>query len=80
MQVKCNLSSPPASIRGLDIWQHYVISQPVEAMCDTCIDLAEILHNDGRAKFWDALPGTFGLPGWDEIDKERDVFAWCVTV
>ncbi|KZP13430.1 hypothetical protein FIBSPDRAFT_753509 [Athelia psychrophila] len=34
---------------------------PVGAMCGPCNDVAERLHNDGRARFWEALPGIFGL-------------------
>ncbi|KZP11127.1 hypothetical protein FIBSPDRAFT_192028 [Athelia psychrophila] len=39
----------------------------------SCKTRAEQLHENGRVKFWDRLPDAFGLPGWDELAKEREV-------
>lgn len=42
----------------------------IDDMCSSCNSVAEELHNVGRAKFWEALPGIFGLPDWAELRKE----------
>lgn len=39
-------------------------------MCNICKAIAKPLHNAGRIEFWDALPGIFGLPKWEELMKE----------
>lgn len=41
--------------------------------CSNCAKRAKRLHSEGRSRFWDALPGAFGLPGWEELRKERVV-------
>ncbi|KZP23541.1 hypothetical protein FIBSPDRAFT_458323 [Athelia psychrophila] len=43
--------------------------------CNSCIDVARQRHEEGRQKAWDALPGVFGLPGWEELTKERSASA-----
>lgn len=63
---------PPNNIDGLLSWR----DAPVEGMCTKCMMVAELLHKEGRVKFWNGLPGIFGLPEWVEIDKERAEFAW----
>lgn len=47
-------------------------------LCDHCIVKARQWHEEGRHKTWDALPGVFGLPSWEELEKERDTRAWYV--
>lgn len=39
--------------------------------CNLCIPVARRMHKDGRQQLWDALPGVFGLPDWEELRKER---------
>ncbi|KZP11459.1 hypothetical protein FIBSPDRAFT_756717 [Athelia psychrophila] len=41
-------------------------------MCSVCVKIAMAEHDDGRRRFWEALPGIFGLHGWEELNKERD--------
>lgn len=42
-------------------------------LCSECSERAKPLHNEGRSRFWDALPGAFGFPDWEELKKERVV-------
>ncbi|KZP23530.1 hypothetical protein FIBSPDRAFT_786044 [Athelia psychrophila] len=44
-----------------------------EGMCAHCIAVAEQRHGEGRQQSWDALPGVFGLPGWEELIKDLAV-------
>ena len=39
--------------------------------CKTCIRRSKLLHNEGRQKIWDELPGIFGLPGWEELTRQK---------
>lgn len=75
-QIMLGLFLPPASICGLDHWRYGSTGHLVKGMCTRCIKVAEKLHIDGRTDFWNALPGIFGLPEWDELNKEREEFAW----
>ncbi|KZP11458.1 hypothetical protein FIBSPDRAFT_899024 [Athelia psychrophila] len=59
---------PVAEISGLKVWHE----KWGESMCKACIDVALVEHERGRLRFWKALPGVFGLPGWAELNKERD--------
>ncbi|KZP19777.1 hypothetical protein FIBSPDRAFT_862475 [Athelia psychrophila] len=43
-------------------------------LCPACADQAEEMHKKGRAKFWVLLPSLFGLPPWDELNKERELY------
>lgn len=58
----------PVALRGwINTWRvSYEIGQ-----CNACILVAKRLHNSGRQKAWDALPGAFGLPAWEELNEER---------
>ncbi|KZP19781.1 hypothetical protein FIBSPDRAFT_790422 [Athelia psychrophila] len=42
-------------------------------LCSACADQAEEMHEAGRAKFWVLLPSLFGLPPWEELNKEREL-------
>ena len=42
-----------------------------DGMCDACIAKAQELHAAGRQQFWDQFPPLLGLPGWDELRKEK---------
>lgn len=69
-----NIFYPCVSFVGLDrhnsdLWWH-------ESMCDYCDMGAILTHQRGRVKFWEALPGIFGLPEWAELRKERDELTW----
>ncbi|KZP11456.1 hypothetical protein FIBSPDRAFT_837622 [Athelia psychrophila] len=58
----------PVALIALHIWQ----TGWERGMCKVCIDVASVEHENGRRRFWEALPGIFGLPGWEELNKERD--------
>ncbi|KZP28181.1 hypothetical protein FIBSPDRAFT_275953 [Athelia psychrophila] len=61
---------------GLHTWREFetcwVYPEENLDMCDSCYAVAERLHEDGRSKFWETLPGIFGLPEWEELRKERE--------
>lgn len=41
-------------------------------MCSVCVKIAKTEHEDGRRRCWEALPGIFGFPEWEELNEERD--------
>ncbi|KAJ7464358.1 hypothetical protein FB451DRAFT_1094147 [Mycena latifolia] len=41
-------------------------------LCETCLKSAKAMHESARQKFWDELPGMFGLPRWDELEEMRE--------
>lgn len=61
-------TAPPA---GLESWATRS-AQPDAGLCHPCIAHARDQHEVGREKFWELLPGLFGLPPWTELLKERD--------
>lgn len=63
---------PSATISGLCSWGELQEKHELDHMCLPCQGLAEKLHNEGRIKFWNALPGVLGLPEWEELKKERE--------
>ncbi|KAF7969601.1 hypothetical protein HWV62_26837 [Athelia sp. TMB] len=40
-------------------------------VCQPCNEVIKAMHNAVRQDFWAQLPEIFGLPGWDELRKER---------
>lgn len=52
---------PSCSLRGVISWDR---QSDGAKMCDKCNEKARVIHDDGRIKFWNALPGIFGLPEW----------------
>lgn len=43
--------------------------------CDFCLTKFQESYAREREVFWEALPKTFGLPGWNELNKmKRDMF------
>lgn len=56
------------SLEGLTKWSHW--PQGIE-LCANCKVEAKKAHTEGRQKFWEMLPGFFGLPEWDELVKEN---------
>lgn len=63
---------PFATINGLCSWSELQEKHDLDHMCLQCQGLPERLHNEGRIKFWNALPGVLGLPEWEELKKERE--------
>lgn len=55
------------------------INEHKQGLCHGCGATAKRLHEEGRQKSWDALPNVFGLPGWEELLKERSTPAWYVS-
>jgi hypothetical protein len=39
--------------------------------CKACMRKSKLLHNEGRQKIWDDLPNIFGLPGWEELTRQK---------
>lgn len=66
-----NVFFPSISIVGLATWSDFRDDWLwAGSMCSSCDTIAEKLHDDGRVKFWEALPSIFGLPEWCELRKE----------
>ncbi|KZP02137.1 hypothetical protein FIBSPDRAFT_1056060 [Athelia psychrophila] len=65
---------PCVQFVGLCTWGEFRddYMDPEDNMCHRYVSVAEQAHKDGRIKFWEGLPGAFGLPGWDELGKERE--------
>ncbi|KAJ7494290.1 hypothetical protein B0H11DRAFT_2004025 [Mycena galericulata] len=40
-------------------------------VCPTCLDLLKTTHQLVRQMFWDRLPGIYGLPPWEELEKMK---------
>ncbi|KAJ6516606.1 hypothetical protein C8R47DRAFT_1000600 [Mycena vitilis] len=36
-------------------------------LCDGCMGSAKGIYEQGRSRLWDALPGLFGLPSWEDL-------------
>lgn len=60
--------APIPSMNGLEMWD----KKFERSMCKYCIEMAKHEHNEGRRRFWEALPGIFGLPEWEELNEERN--------
>lgn len=73
-KVAIKLFFPVSHIKGLVRWE----KKWERGMCTACIDVALVEHRNGRRHFWEALPSIFGLPGWEELNKERDQSRRCV--
>ncbi|KZP11085.1 hypothetical protein FIBSPDRAFT_913674 [Athelia psychrophila] len=58
-------TAPTPDIAGLRTW-----SAETELLDDELCK--NKLHEAGREKFWEQLPGLFDLPSWEELSKERD--------
>ncbi|KAJ7187218.1 hypothetical protein C8R46DRAFT_1342377 [Mycena filopes] len=44
--------------------------------CQGCVGSFQESYAEGRKMLWGALPATFGLPGWDELNKAKvEMFA-----
>lgn len=63
--LKIELFLPTPKCMALAIWQSYWEHN----MCSPCVTAAQQSHRQGRQKIWNALPGYFGLPSWDELLK-----------
>lgn len=66
-EIKINIWSPIPLIVGLDDWD----DSWELGLCVACIALAKACHEEGRREIWDRLPSFFGLPPWEELEKER---------
>lgn len=74
---------PYLSVVGLKTWDSFLEWMDLQDnLCKPCTKIAEKIHEEGRAKFWDGLPRVFDLPGWDELRKDRKglMIIWCVIV
>jgi len=41
-------------------------------VCQYCLDLVQLQHQNGREKVWKHLPAIFHLGSWDDIHKEQN--------
>ncbi|KAJ7490893.1 hypothetical protein FB451DRAFT_1389648 [Mycena latifolia] len=55
----------PLDIWGVDDWAR------LSAACNTCLKSLKQTHGAARQSFWDKLPGLYGLPGWEELNKAK---------
>ncbi|KZP13431.1 hypothetical protein FIBSPDRAFT_797890 [Athelia psychrophila] len=71
-EVLYSIYFPSVNFLGHKCWSEFKYNHidEVGEMCSSCNAVAEQLHNDGRAKFWEALPGIFGLSKWAELMEE----------
>ncbi|KAJ7119090.1 hypothetical protein C8R44DRAFT_673414 [Mycena epipterygia] len=55
----------------LDIWNSddWDILQDV---CPACLAVLRETHQHARQAFWDKLPGIYGLPSWEELEKMKE--------
>ncbi|KAJ7056063.1 hypothetical protein C8F01DRAFT_1156697 [Mycena amicta] len=63
-----------SSILPVDIFAHKPMKSWTNAdfqVCAHCLVEVKRLHGMARQSFWDRLPGFFGLPGWDELEKTK---------
>lgn len=63
-----DMFSPVAKLGGLQMWER----NWEMGMCKVCVDVTTFEHKKGRWRFWEALPGVFGMQGWEELNKEQD--------
>jgi len=60
-------------IVGLETWGSGYIYQhfkELQKLCKGCSRVAENRFKKGRETFWELLPSCFGLPTWEELEKE----------
>ncbi|KZP13135.1 hypothetical protein FIBSPDRAFT_753926, partial [Athelia psychrophila] len=62
---------PVPSVAGLTSWHADIYT---EDLCTHCAEVAERRHEEGRQKFWEELPGLFGLPPWSELKEEEPLY------
>ncbi|KAK7039896.1 hypothetical protein R3P38DRAFT_3391255 [Favolaschia claudopus] len=58
-----NISDPLGSYKD---WSPFV-----DKICDYCLTRAEEYHRAARKKLWEELPGIYGLPGWEVLERAR---------
>ncbi|KAJ7184642.1 hypothetical protein C8R46DRAFT_938626 [Mycena filopes] len=54
----------------LAIWDHEGW-ELLNEICSVCIDSLDGTHAEAQQKFWDGLPGIYGLPSWKELEAMR---------
>ncbi|KAF8989951.1 hypothetical protein BDQ17DRAFT_1314076 [Cyathus striatus] len=46
----------------------------LKTLCEACRTQANEVYNEGLQKFWNTLPGAFGLESWEVLEKEAKDF------
>ncbi|KAJ6530298.1 hypothetical protein B0H19DRAFT_967735 [Mycena capillaripes] len=62
----------------LEFWDESDWEHMETDFCRGCLTSFQESYAEGRTALWKALPNTFGLPGWDELNKAK-VNMFCVT-
>ncbi|KAJ7045931.1 hypothetical protein C8F04DRAFT_1026045 [Mycena alexandri] len=60
-----DVSSDPLDVWRSDDWDL------LADVCDVCLSVLKETHQAARQAFWDKLPGLYGLPPWDELEKMK---------
>ncbi|KAJ7760100.1 hypothetical protein DFH07DRAFT_940030 [Mycena maculata] len=55
--------SRPLDIWGPNEWEW------LDDACLTCLTALKKTHQEAKEEFWDKLPGIYGLPPWEELQK-----------
>ncbi|KZP29333.1 hypothetical protein FIBSPDRAFT_1038996 [Athelia psychrophila] len=67
MQLVVSKFFPLPEYDGLKSWEEGW----EDSICAACVVKAKALHASGRQRYWNKLPSIFGLPDWEELEKER---------
>ncbi|KAJ7604130.1 hypothetical protein FB45DRAFT_1013709 [Roridomyces roridus] len=55
----------------LEVWREADWHLLEERVCWNCLIALREKHRAARQAFWDKLPGTYGLPPWEELEKMK---------
>ncbi|KAJ7494255.1 hypothetical protein B0H11DRAFT_1858006 [Mycena galericulata] len=55
----------------LNAWSEVGHWDMLESVCPICLAALKTEHEDARQEFWDKLPGIYGLPSWEELEKMK---------
>lgn len=62
--------TPLPRICALDDWEEAGLT--ALELCKFCAKTAQEMHEQGRRRFWEKLPGLLALPSWIKLSKERE--------
>ncbi|KAJ7500465.1 hypothetical protein B0H11DRAFT_1714417 [Mycena galericulata] len=55
----------------LNAWSEVGHWDMLESVCPICLAALKTTHEAARQAFWDELPGIYGLPSWEELEKMK---------
>ncbi|KAJ7061513.1 hypothetical protein C8F01DRAFT_1369043 [Mycena amicta] len=67
-------SRGPLTAWDADDWKH------LNRLCPTCLSALTTSHQAARQKFWNELPGIYGLPPWPELNRMKTAAIGAVLV